>query len=911
MVGGKLFKAGVEFFIQAKGLWKESRRSVQALRGVSAEMRAVGEAGPKNFKRITSGTRDLSVALLNLQKLVRGGSKSIKASTSSAASSVKNTAKGVRSSSDMMGAGFVLANQQVRNFGANVMNAGFRGLEVMNRLTNKVISLGGEFEESRIIFKSVFGDKSAEEFNRALTAAEETSLSTVQILQQVPNFGRQGVDVMKKFAFALKDGTEATESGLQLINDLIAGTGQASDIVFQNFNKAIAGSNRNFRALFDGREKMISESTGRTFADMFKMADTAQERSEVIFTSIIEQGLGGLSFATGKTFKFISANLEDILSNIAGLVGERAIAKFIEPLFELGVVLGKLKEEKQFLDALGSAFEQVGKKIAFGIKVAIWFIDQVKNVSREAPILIKFAFIFANLIPVLLIVGGALVLIAGTLGALATFILPALIAGVKILAVVIAVSILPLIAMGAAVVAAYLAFKFNFLGVKDIVGKVGVALKGLSEIIFNYSDGISFMSQETKASLEEAGILEWVLEVGGYIGSLKQVAIDLGTFLYNNFARIPMAFKPAFSGLEVLAKSVIQVVKEVFGVFFTSSRKKLDGSRRNIDRFKAGFNSVVKALTVGSKIASEFFKDLAKSIDENKPTIVGFARGIKIIGKFLKEFLIASWHAFVKILKSDALTSAFRALNDIRLAMADLWSVGIDVLGLFGDVILLVDDLAGGPLQDMFSGGAEDVTSLDKALKGIHVALKIVRIILGEVKKDFTVWRIETTGKIRGVIKVINILRAKWRVWNAMIKVSGQVMATAFKTHVIPVLTTVSNLVGNISDKISTVTGKLGEIGGLADSSPLLNRLFGGSEEGAITPPPKQAEGEASITPAAGPSKGGKVEATLREGKALLDATERQARASEELRDLIASGEGGFRASPAGTSGFGQVGESA
>lgn len=489
-------------------------------------------------------------------------------------------------------------SQRLRGFGMGVLK-GFVGIGT------EIAMAGDRLDQTRRQFGLAFGD--ADLANEKLKAAQDvaarTNLETVATLQQVVTYQRLGIDGLKTYNGQwMKNGqiVKGQIGTLELVSDLINGSGQDAQNVFRNLSFAARGQARNFMALFDGAQTK-AETTA------FKAAKTAQERMDVLMQTTLRL-FGGISKTTEGTFGFIMDNIGDVTNLFKADLGEKILPAITPLLGRLLEFISGLQENKAFMGSLVGAVESIIGFIAPMAKAFLDTLDYVRDLIAANPQLVEFATRFAFIGSVVLVVAGTVGSLIASLGLFVTIILPAIKAGLVTLSVAAfpALILFAKIALAIAAVVAIVevarrAYESNFGGIRDVIDKVRLGFLGILEVVRNWKDGTSSMSKETADNLEKAGILGFVIKVGGFIGSMVDMFKRMGMAVWESMKQLMDATAPI---REALSEAFL-AIGEAIGVFVTAlggqAGPALRGTKRDISGFKAVLDILVSVIGATAK----------------------------------------------------------------------------------------------------------------------------------------------------------------------------------------------------------------------------------------------------------------------------------------------------------------------
>lgn len=578
---------------------------------------------------------------------------------------------------------------EIRALGDQITNLGQRLMNMSSGITRQIVSTGAQFGDVRRGFLLAFGDaeQANNTFERALEVAEETNLMTLDVLSNTARWSRMGVDAMRGYTGQVLNAAGVVEErmipGLQLASDLVMGSGQASQNVFYQLTGAIRGQTMSFRALFDGLQTAQESAAHRA-------ATTAQERADVVFGTIARL-YGGISASAAGTFNFVIDNLKDVTQNILGLLGERIIPALQPVLARLFDILSAIKSDEEFLGAMADAFVFVADQAAWLGEKVLNLFEYVQDLIRTQPQLGRMAVLFGLAVPALLIMTGTFITFVAAVGGFTTFILPMLVTGFTSLFSVLGGLLPVVLAVAGAVGLIVLAWQSDFAGLQSFAERAVLAIRGIWEVLTSYMNGSASLSEETAQALEDAGLFQFVLEVGGTLGSLKDQVLQVISFIQENGGQVLDALMPMINSFESFITNTIDRVMSLLSIFFGSTVEGMNGSAKGIDGFVSGWDKVVSVLESVSSGISLSLEWLDQFFDKMQPFIEMVARVNVAISKFLVALIGESTRRGWQVLTDDILPvmiSMFGSLMDLSDQLRGLFGY---LRSDFIDVPLVLD----------------------------------------------------------------------------------------------------------------------------------------------------------------------------------------------------------------------------
>ena len=238
------------------------------------------------------------------------------------------------------------------SFVANKVGAAF--LNTASGVGKSLFEIGTTFEYIKSGLDFAFGFRAQEMMTKAMNVAQETNVSTREVLDVTRSLG-----VLKINPFAdmlTKKGQ--IQSSLQSLADLAALVPQQGmEGALFAIRNALSGQWRSLQMRFDIPLNMIEEIRSKITATM-----TTQQRFDTIMQGITDK-FGGMMQSVSHTTKFYVDNIKDVVTNLAYDVFQKA-SKSVNPFFEEVFNYFKhLREDKVAIENLSNAFTTMTKAI--------------------------------------------------------------------------------------------------------------------------------------------------------------------------------------------------------------------------------------------------------------------------------------------------------------------------------------------------------------------------------------------------------------------------------------------------------------------------------------------------------------------------------------------------------------------
>jgi hypothetical protein len=468
------------------------------------------------------------------------------------------------------------------------------------------------FKQMEITFK----ERAPEIFHATEEAADNAGFAFKEAAGFVTMMGKQGVNALA----SVKNKAGEAITALESLDDLAAFSGQSLDKMGTLMRKAFGGS-----------AKRAEKAIGRMFAhaplDAFekkflKSGKTMQEKYERL-AQLVQNKFGGISDVTDMAFNELNQNIDSTMHDLMAKLGKPLQDAIVPLLSEVWKFLKELKKNKELFEALGDIWKEIGIRVAqvakYGLILARWlikFITDHRELFKQMAIWTGYAVAIATVVAGLL----SAVIGAGLFIATMKLMLPLIISAAASIATVV-LWIGALIAIGAVL---YRAYQDNWGGFKDLVDTVYWAVVGLFEIIKNWTDGTSEMSEKTAKNLKKMGIFEWVVDVGGWIGSLLDVVKKTFVYLASQWPRVVETFRIFGEPLQKLFHAIGGIVSDVADMFGLTNTQ-LDGTSRSTSIAHTIFEAFMRVLEVGVAIGATVIDVVAQMLE-----------GIRNLGRIVK-----------------------------------------------------------------------------------------------------------------------------------------------------------------------------------------------------------------------------------------------------------------------------------
>jgi phage-related protein len=292
----------------------------------------------------------------------------------------------------------------------------------------------------------------------------------------------------------------------------------------------------------------------------------------------------------------------------------------------------------------------IASVVGFFLDKALLAANFFREFVKAHPFVIKFGLVMASVSAILAIVVGTLMTAIAAIGGFLlivipaiTMAVPALIGAFSTLATIIAPVSLVLAKIAGMATVIYTAYENNFGGVRTFVQQVADAFTGLYEVIVNWSNGTTEMSEETYASLQDAGVAEFIIGLGGYIAAMIDVVKQVGQQIRDNLGYIWSPIKKTVKEVFEAIGKTFEVFWSAFQVIFGGVSENFDGTRRQVVGVKEVMHGLgvvvtgallkIQGIAFAVKVALDYISPVLHFIGRVIRAVVDIVRGsIKGIG---------------------------------------------------------------------------------------------------------------------------------------------------------------------------------------------------------------------------------------------------------------------------------------
>lgn len=442
-------------------------------------------------------------------------------------------------------------------------------------------------------------------------------------------------------------------SATSAMADLAAFTGQSGYQVttfVRGMDRALQTGN--LRMLFDqvpvAMRQAIFETTGG------QMKITAQKAMDNMFKFLSQEGAVGAAAMASATYDGIISNFKDLPVVLAEAVGGLAgTGGFYDKIrTALADVYASIQsglvdvdgKTNPFITSLKEGLAPVLEIVVGGLKMASAAIKTFISFVGSNPGLVKFTALLGLAGSVLLTVGGAALVVVGSLGGLiaaivtiGTVVAPVLPAVLAIAAAFTALAVGGIAVAGAAA----LAFANDFAGIKTLFTDVWVVGKAVVDVLSDWNGSLASISLESKTALEERGLMGSFLKVVNVIRQVETFFEGFSAGFMTQWDKIGGKFSEAWEKFSGAFGRIGTAIKAIVGVLTGG----LDQSQALVDE------STSAGMTWGNRAASvlDTVADVATAVSEAADAAIAQAPAMISMFATVYEGAAKTW-AIVKML---------------------------------------------------------------------------------------------------------------------------------------------------------------------------------------------------------------------------------------------------------------------
>ncbi len=396
----------------------------------------------------------------------------------------------------------------------------------------------------------------------------------------------------------------------------------------------------NLRMLFDqmpvAMRKAIFETTGG------QMKITAQKAMDNMFKFLSEEGNIGAAAMASSTYDGIIQNFKDLpvmfADAIAGIAGEHGFYDQIR--FALADLFASIQpaldKEGGFMKAVKEGFAPLMDLVVGGLKLASVAVKGFVKLVSDHPGLVKFGTMLGLAGSALLTLGGAALIAVGSLGGIVAAITTIVTVVAPVLPMVLGVAAaFTALAVGGIAVAgaAALAFANDFAGIKTLFTDVYVVGKAVVDVLSDWNGSLASISLESKAALEERGLMGSFLKVVNLIRQVETFFEGFGQSFMKRWEVIGAKFGVAWDTMSGAFGRIGTAIKAIIGVVTGG----LDKSQALVDQATGSGmdwgNAAADILDTVADVATSIAAGIDAAIAATPDLIAAFATVYSFIGK--------------------------------------------------------------------------------------------------------------------------------------------------------------------------------------------------------------------------------------------------------------------------------------
>lgn len=504
----------------------------------------------------------------------------------------------------------------MREEGRHMVHIGHMGMQSFERMAEHAIHAAAEFDDLRAKMQFAYGEGTREAFNNLRTFEQNSAYSMAELTESVAALrsafrGIDPTDLTPRFRTA----TGQMESGLEALSDAAAGAGVSLGDTIQIVERALEG---NYQSIAY-QMRLSGEEVDAMRARVGQASDEQEKYNAIVET--LASHWGGAQRTMGGTFGMLQTRLRSITHLLWAELGEKGLEPIKELMDELHTMFRDMLADREFIEAVGEGFKMVGQAVLYVGRQVIHMVTWVRHLARENPGIIKFAAGLWAIGSAMLVAVGHVMALGGSLGLMAMSLqtVGVTLGGVMLM---LAKAAAIIVVVGAAISVLWRgvksAWERDLGGIRTFIERVVLVVRGLYEAFSNWGRETTDISEETARGLHRAGILDWFVQVVGWVARAQRWFEGLWAELKVGWAEASPALIRAWRDIET-----------AFNDAWASIRATLVDTGLMQD---ASATKFAQATTSGAK-----FGQILNEIVV--PTIRLMAQGMKFVAWVIKEVI--------------------------------------------------------------------------------------------------------------------------------------------------------------------------------------------------------------------------------------------------------------------------------
>jgi hypothetical protein len=620
---------------------------------------------------------------------------------------VSKAAEGASEAVDHLGArthSVAESMREVQEMGHGMMAAGERGLHSIEGMFERVVDTAAEFETLGAQMGFAFGDGAEAAYGRVQDFANRSVYELKDVTEAVAGLRTAFHEIdptLDATANGFRNKSGEMISALDALSDASAGAGTSLGATIQAVEGALEGMYIRLQHRY-----RLSHSEIEQVKRGVAAAHTEQEKFNAV-VQVLAAHWGGAQAAMARTYAFAVKQLPDIRDQLLKEIGKGALEPMKDFMVELVGTMQDTLHDEQFLAPLRDGFTMLGQIVK---AAATWFFRAVRYVRefvKQNPQIVRMGIIIAAVGSALLVVVGAFVTAAATIGlavaalsgAWGTIVTVVTGLGVSLLAL--GPVIAGLIAIGTALKEAW---ESDFGGIRTFFERVILIVRGLREAFQDWGEDTVSISEETAQQMDQAGIFDHFMELVGWLERARKFVRGLWEGMREGWEQVAPRLRGAFTRLSAAFRHVGETIEHML-------------VKVGLIQPAAG-TSFQQATNAGLRFADFMMKFVA-------PVIEYTADIIHLIADAIETFVIPAV-AWLIMRFGEMKIFVMAHLDEIKGALKVIgFIVGIVLLAVFGAVVVVVGAIAAGVTVAALSiyGMVRGVMQLWQWVKAVGAAI--------------------------------------------------------------------------------------------------------------------------------------------------------------------------------------------
>ncbi len=446
-------------------------------------------------------------------------------------------------------------------------------------MSQSIVADAAKFQDTEAAMRFAFGpDKWKGMFDKVKAEAADLTMTFDEVSNLAASFGRMKLNPFgteKDDVKVFKAKTGEAVSALQVLQDVIDGTGAANDRVLFGTREALTGDWKSLRDTLD-----LSKEQQKEWQKAMDKGKDKQEKYNILIQKMADIYGGAGAMKAGNWLK-IMAQIPDLMQQLRAGIGAEGLKVMTEGLKDFVNALTGLAKDKDAVHALSNGFMVIATAVKYAFEALAWLIRKFTEILKVAPWLPPVAVGFALIAAAVFLGVSAFVALTA---AVVSFVAAIALAGAEVIGIGVALSLAAIpatIALGAALAfvgliayGTYQVIQKHFGGAAAIFDGIKAAVMGIYELFSSYDGKTGKMSKNTANALKNAGIYDFIVDLFQLYHRVRVFFSGFGEVLGNIGDSIAPVLIPLLTELKALFFSVMEAFAPGFADAATSDTEK-------------------------------------------------------------------------------------------------------------------------------------------------------------------------------------------------------------------------------------------------------------------------------------------------------------------------------------------------